>query len=477
MNSLMPRISEALRACVNPLSISGGQPSATRAHLDTALARLRSASSRRQLRTVRGVAAEVTRRTSGKAKHADIRLLTSAATSASSRRQLPPRAIVEDLLRPGGSTVYHFTPMQVPFLNPGAQTTALREQLIQALTEVLDRGHFILGPQVSALEQEIAAFVGAGHGIGMNSGSDALTLALRALDVGPGDEVITTPFTYIAPAESVIQVGARLVFADIDPRTFTLDLADVARRCTPRTKAIIPVHLFGQAAHLDALLPLARERGIRIVEDCAQAIGASWNGQGLGSAGDIGCFSFYPTKNLGADGDGGMCVTSDAALAKKLRMLRVHGIERRYFHDLHGYNSRLDEMQAAILRVKLPHLKRWTERRGAIAARYSAGLAGVPVELPMTAEGNSHCWHVYALRSERRDELQAHLAASGVPTLIYYPQPLHLQKCYADLGWQLGDFPVAETVSRTVLPLPMYPELEDAQVDHVIHSVREFYRA
>jgi dTDP-4-amino-4,6-dideoxygalactose transaminase len=365
--------------------------------------------------------------------------------------------------------------MQVPFLNPGAQTTALREQLIQALTEVLDRGHFILGPQVAALEQEIAAFVGAGHGIGMNSGSDALTLALRAVDVGPGDEVITTPFTYIAPAESVIQVGARLVFADIDPRTFTLDLDDVARRCTPRTKAIIPVHLFGQAANLDALLPLARERGIRIVEDCAQAIGASWQGQGLGSVGDIGCFSFYPTKNLGADGDAGMCVTSDAALAKKLRMLRVHGIERRYFHDLHGYNSRLDEMQAAILRVKLPHLKRWTERRGEIAARYSAGLAGVPVDLPVTSAGNTHCWHVYALRSERRDALQAHLAASGVPTLIYYPQPLHLQKCYADVGWKPGDFPVAEAVSRTILPLPMYPELEDAQVDHVIQSVRGFF--
>lgn len=365
--------------------------------------------------------------------------------------------------------------MQVPFLNPGAQTVALRAELIRAVTEVLDKGHFILGPNVAALEQEIAAYVGAAHGVGVNSGSDALTLALRALDVGPGDEVITTPFTYIAPAESVIQVGARLVFADIDPRTFTLDPADVARRITPRTKAIIPVHLFGQAANLDALLPLVRERGIRVIEDCAQAIGARWRDRGLGSVGDIGCFSFYPTKNLGADGDGGMCVTSDAALAKKLRMLRVHGIERRYHHDLHGYNSRLDEMQAAIVRVKLPHLDRWTDRRREIASRYSAGLAGLPLELPPTSEGNVHCWHVYAVLSDARDALQAHLANAGVPTLIYYPLPMHLQKCYADIGWKEGDFPVAESVSRRILPLPMYPELEDAQVDHVIASIRAFF--
>lgn len=365
--------------------------------------------------------------------------------------------------------------MQVPFLNPGAQTAALRAELIQAMTDVLDRGQFILGPQVGALEQEIAGLVGARFGIGVNSGSDALTLALRALEIGPGDEVITTPFTYIAPAESVIQVGARLVFADIDPRTFTLDPEDVARRCTARTKAILPVHLFGQAAPLDALLPLVRERRLRLVEDCAQAIGATWQGRGLGSVGDIGCFSFYPTKNLGADGDGGMCVTSDEALAKRLKMLRVHGIERRYFHDLHGYNSRLDEMQAAIVRVKLPHLASWTARRAAIAARYTAGLAGLPIELPVVAGGNTHCWHVYALLSDQRDALQSHMAANGVPTLIYYPLPLHLQKCYADVGWVEGDYPVAESVSKRVLPLPMYPELTDAQVDHVIEVIRSFH--
>jgi dTDP-4-amino-4,6-dideoxygalactose transaminase len=220
--------------------------------------------------------------------------------------------------------------MTIPFLNPGAQTPPLRSELLAAMTAVLDRGHFILGPNVAALEQEVAAFCGAKFGIGVNSGSDALTLALKALDIGPGDEVITSPFTYIAPAESVLQVGARLVFADIDPRLFTLDAADVARRITPRTRAILPVHLFGQAAPLGELLTLCEKHGLSLVEDCAQAIGATWNGAGLAGIGRIGCLSFYPTKNLGADGDGGMLLTQDEALAKKLKMLRVHGIERRY---------------------------------------------------------------------------------------------------------------------------------------------------
>jgi len=364
--------------------------------------------------------------------------------------------------------------MTIPFLNPGAQTAPLRSELLAAMTAVLDRGHFILGPNVTALEQEVATFCGARFGIGVNSGSDALTLALKALDIGPGDEVITTPFTYIAPAESILQVGAKLVFADIDPRLFTLDASDVARRITSRTKAILPVHLFGQAAPLTDLLPLCEKHGLSLVEDCAQAIGATWNGTGLAGIGRIGCLSFYPTKNLGADGDGGMMLTQDEALAKKLKMLRVHGIERRYHHDLHGYNSRLDELQAAILRVKLPHLAAWNARRAEIAARYTAGLAGLPVETPVTGPANSHVWHVYAVLTDRRDALQKHLEASGVPTLVYYPVPLHLQKCNADGGWKEGDYPVAESVSKRIQPLPMYPELTDAQVDHVIASIRAF---
>jgi len=364
--------------------------------------------------------------------------------------------------------------MNVPFLNLAAQHASLKDELLPAVERVLACGQYILGANVAALEQDIAARAGVKYGIGVNSGSDALTLALRALEIGPGDEVITTPFTYIAPAEAIHQMGARIVFADIDPRTFNLDPANVEKCITPRTKAVIPVHLFGQAAPMKELMALAEPRGIHIVEDCAQAIGAVHNGKPVGNFGRFGCFSFYPTKNLGADGDGGMVVTNDEALAGKLRMLRVHGIERRYFHDLHGYNSRLDEVQAAILRVKLTRLKHWNERRAEIAARYIAGLKTLPLELPATAPGNTHVFHVYAVLSSRRDELQEFLAGRGVPTIIYYPLPLHLQKVYADLGYRLGDFPVAESVSKTILPLPIYPELTDDQVKYVIEMLGQF---
>ena len=364
--------------------------------------------------------------------------------------------------------------MNVPFLNLAAQYASLKEELLPVIEKTLAGGHYILGPNVTALEQEIAAFTGTRFGIGVNSGSDALTLALKALDVGPGDEVITTPFTYIAPAESIYQMGAKIVFADIHPRTFNIDFADVARKITTRTKAIIPVHLFGQGAPLKELMSMAESNGIQIVEDCAQAAGATYEGKPLGGFGRMGCFSFYPTKNLGADGDGGMIVTNDEVLTKKLRMLRVHGIERRYFHDLHGYNSRLDELQAAILRVKLSRLNRWNARRAQIAGRYGAGLKDLSLELPATASGNSHVYHVYAVLTDRRDELQQFLAERGIPTIIYYPQPLHLQKVYADLKYRTGDFPVAERVSKRILPLPMYPELTDEQVDYVTHTVRQF---
>jgi dTDP-4-amino-4,6-dideoxygalactose transaminase len=365
--------------------------------------------------------------------------------------------------------------LTIPFLNLKAQHAALKSEILPAVEAALAGGHYILGPNVKAFEEEIAACTGTQHGIGVNSGSDALTLALRALDIGPGDEVITTPFTYIAPAESIHQMGAKIVFADIDPGTLCLEPKEVAHRITPRTKAIIAVHLFGQMADLAALRNLAAGRGIHVIEDCAQAIGARNATHHAGGCGVMGCFSFYPTKNLGADGDGGMVVTPDDALAKKLRMLRVHGIERRYYHDLHGFNSRLDELQAAILRVKLKHLDAWNDRRRAIARRYTAGFAGLPVITPVTAPGNHHVFHVYAIQTERRDELQQHLERAGVPTLIYYPLPLHLQKVYAGDGWREGDFPVAEAASKRILPLPMYPELTDAQADHVINSVRSFW--
>ncbi len=366
--------------------------------------------------------------------------------------------------------------MNVPFLNLGAQHDAIKNEVLPAVEKVLAGGHYILGPNVAAFEEEIAAFTNTRFGIGVNSGSDALTLALRALEIGPGDEVITTPFTYIAPAESIHQMGARIVFADIDPQTFNLDANAVARKLRPgKTKAIIPVHLFGQAAPIAEILSMAKDVNVHVVEDCAQAIGAGQGGKAVGSLGTAGCFSFYPTKNLGADGDGGMIVTQDEALARRLRMLRVHGIERRYFHDFHGFNSRLDEVQAAVLRVKLRHLPAWNERRREIARRYCEGLSSLPLELPVTASGNTHVFHVFALLSDQRDALQKFLADHGVPTLIYYPKPLHLQKVYAELGLQPGDFPIAESVSRRILPLPMYPELTDEQVDYVIAMVRKFH--
>jgi dTDP-4-amino-4,6-dideoxygalactose transaminase len=365
--------------------------------------------------------------------------------------------------------------MNVPFLNLAAQYESLKAELLPAVEKTLASGHYVLGPNVAALEQEVAAYTGTKFGVGVNSGSDALTLALRALDIGPGDEVITTPFTYIAPAESIHQVGAKIVFADIDPQTWNIDPQQIARKITPKTKAIIPVHLFGQAAPLDEIFALTKPRGIHVIEDCAQTIGATYKGKPVGSLGAIGCYSFYPTKNLGADGDGGMMVTQDEALAKKLKMLRVHGIERRYFHDLHGYNSRLDELQAAILRVKLPHLKRWNARRAEIARYYTQALKDLPLKFPITEKDNTHVFHVYALLSERRDALQKFMADKGVPTIIYYPQPLHLQNVYEDQGFKAGDFPVAEGISKQILPLPMYPELTKQHLDQVIGAILGFF--
>jgi dTDP-4-amino-4,6-dideoxygalactose transaminase len=365
--------------------------------------------------------------------------------------------------------------MQVPFLNLAAQYASLKEELLPVVEQTLASAHYILGPNVTALEQEIAAYTDTTFGIGVNSGSDALTLALRALDIQAGDEVITTPFTYIAPAESIHQMGARIVFADVDPKTFTIHPKEIARKLSPKTKALLPVHLFGQASPLDEILKLAVLHQLEVVEDCAQAIGAKYNGRSVGSFGRMGCFSFYPTKNLGANGDGGMIVTRDEGLAKKLKMLRVHGIERRYFHDLHGYNSRLDELQAAILRVKLKRLDGWNNRRAEIAALYTAAFKGLPLELPVTQAGSTHVFHVYAVLSDRRDALQQFLADKGIPTLIYYPRPLHLQKVYENLGYREGDFPVAEALSRRILPLPMYPELSDEQVDYVAATIRQFH--
>ena len=364
--------------------------------------------------------------------------------------------------------------MNVPFLNLAAQFEQIKSEAEKAVLDVLSGGHYILGKNVEALENEIASLCGVKYGIGVNSGSDALTLTLKAIDIKPGDEVITTPFTYIAPAESIYQMGAKIVFADIDERTFNIDPRDVAKKITKNTKAIIPVHLFGQPADLKAILSIVSGTNIKIVEDCAQAIGALYDGKPVGSFSVAGCISFYPTKNLGAAGDGGMIVTNDAVLASKLKMIRVHGISKRYHHDLHGYNSRLDEIQAAILRVKLKYLDRWNNRRIEIARKYTEGLKGLPIKTPVVMDNVKHVYHVYAILTDKRDALQDYLNARGISTIIYYPKPLHLQKVYENLGYKQGDLPVAEKISTQILPLPMYPELTDEQIEYVINTIRSF---
>ncbi|MGC8828688.1 MAG: DegT/DnrJ/EryC1/StrS family aminotransferase [Verrucomicrobiia bacterium] len=366
-------------------------------------------------------------------------------------------------------------PMNVPFLNLAAQFETIKDDLLPVIEKVLAKGHYILGNNVEEFEREIASFCNVKYAIGVNSGSDALTLSLKALGIKQGDEVITTPFTYIAPAEAIYQVGAKIVFCDIDEDTFNISPIEISKKITTKTRAIIPVHLFGQPVPMNELISLVKGTGIKIVEDCAQAIGAKYNGKSVGSFGTTGCFSFYPTKNLGAAGDGGMIVTDDSDLAQTIRMLRVHGISKRYHHDIHGYNSRLDELQAAILRVKLKYLNQWNARRIEIAQRYTCGLRGLPVKCPTILPETTHVFHVYAILSNRRDELQKYLEKQGIPTIIYYPKPLHLQKVYEDMGWKEGDFPVAESVAKKIMPLPIYPELSDEQVDYVIDSIRNFF--
>jgi dTDP-4-amino-4,6-dideoxygalactose transaminase len=371
--------------------------------------------------------------------------------------------------------------MAVPVLNLVAQYRTLREEIDQAIRGVVESGQFVLGPHVRGLEDEMAAAVGVPRAIAVASGTDALHLVFRALEVGPGDLVVTTPFTFIATATAVSYTGARPVFADIRPDSFTLDPAAVTECLAGRgpcalpagrLRAVVPVHLYGQPADMDALTRLARERGLAVVEDAAQAIGASYRGRPAGGLGEAAGFSFYPTKNLGAFGDAGMVTTSDGALAERVLRLRVYGGQQRYVHEELGFNSRLDEIQAAVLRAKLKHLGAWTERRRAIAARYREGLGGVGATLPVEAAGARHCYHQFAIRVSDRDGVQRRMAERGVATAVYYPVPLHRQPMYRDLGYRQGDFPEAERAAREVLCLPMYPELTEAQVDEVIEAVK-----
>jgi len=360
----------------------------------------------------------------------------------------------------------------IPYLDLRAQYHSIKQEIDSAIAGVLESSQFILGGEVAAFEQEFAEYCGAAHAIGVNSGTSALQLALLAAGIGPGDEVITVPFTFVATVAAIQYVGARPVFVDIDPVTFTMDVGQLEQAITNRTKALLPVHLYGHPADLDPIMGLARHYGLAVIEDAAQAHGALYKGMRAGSMGDLGCFSFYPGKNLGAYGEGGMVVTRNAEYANTIRMLRDWGQARRYYHDLQGFNYRMDGIQGAILRVKLRYLEQWTEARRARAAMYSTLLAGADVTPPVEMPYARHVYHVYAIRSAARDELARDLKANGIQTGIHYPIPVHLQKAYADPRYGRGRFPNAERAALEVLSLPIYPELTGGQVEFVCETIR-----
>ena len=367
-----------------------------------------------------------------------------------------------------------------PYLDLKAQYRSIREEVSEAIARVMESQHFILGKEVEQFEAEVAAKLGVRHAISCASGSDALVLAMMAAEIGPGDEVITSPFTFVATGGSIARVGATPVFVDIEPVTFNLSPAAVESAITQRTRAVLPVHLFGLSADMDRILQLAKEHSLCVIEDAAQAIGSQYKGRNVGPLGDFGCFSFFPSKNLGGAGDGGLITTEDPAMAAKLRMLRVHGSKKKYHHELLGMNSRLDELQAAILRVKLRHLDSWTEARRARAARYRElfDREGLSSSVTYPAEPGPDYYHVYnqfTIRCSARDDLREHLRNDGIPTEIYYPLPLHLQPAFAHLGYTSGQLPASESASREVLSLPTYPELSEAQQEQVVRSVAAFY--
>jgi dTDP-4-amino-4,6-dideoxygalactose transaminase len=367
---------------------------------------------------------------------------------------------------------------KVPLLDLRALHQPVRDEVLRAIARVVDSNAFILGEDVRKLEESVAQYCHTAHAVGCGSGSDALLLAMMALDIAPGDAVLTTPFSFFATAGSIVLAGATPVFVDIDPATYNMDplaLAETIRR-TPRARAIIPVHLFGACADMDPILEIARSRGCAVIEDGAQAIGAEYKGRRAQSMGDIGCLSFYPTKNLGAFGEGGMVLTGDDGLAQKLTALRVHGALQKYLHRWVGLNSRLDTLQAAVLRVKFEHLDGETAGRQKNAGRYQAGLAGMPVGLPEVAPYQTrHIYNQFVIRAAERDRLKAHLYDNGVGSDIYYPLPLHQQECFRGLGYRAGDFPESERAAREVLALPVHSALAEDDVDYVCAQIRAFY--
>lgn len=370
-------------------------------------------------------------------------------------------------------------PMMFPFLDLQAQFGTIRNEILTAVNKVFESQHFILGPEVHNFETEIAAFVGCRFAIGCASGSDALVLALMALGIGPGDEVITTPFTFGATVGSIARLHARPVFVDIDPVSYNIAPAKIPRAITRNTRAIMPIHLFGLMAEMDAILEVAKTAQVPIIEDSAQAIGASWDGHVAGTLGVIGCFSFFPSKNLGGAGDAGMATTSDAALADRLRILRVHGSRSKYSYEAVGMNSRLDSLQAAILRVKLRYLPTWTAARQRNARRYRTmfreNCLDRYIQMPEEEPRRNHVYNQFVIRTPERDALRRHLQSAGIPTEIYYPFPLHLEPAFAHLGYTKGDFPQAEAACREVLALPIFAELTEGDQASVVAAVADFY--
>jgi dTDP-4-amino-4,6-dideoxygalactose transaminase len=367
--------------------------------------------------------------------------------------------------------------MKIPMVDLVHQYQGIRKEMDMAIKNVLESGYFIMGPEVETFEQELADFCHVKYGIGCASGTEALQIALMAIGIGAGDEVITTPFTFVATVEVIVLFGARPVFVDIDKTTFCIDVSQIEKAVTEKTKAIIPVHLYGQAADMDPINTVAKKHHLTVIEDAAQAVGATYNNKPICGLGDMGCLSFFPSKNLGAYGDGGMVLTSDEEYAKQLRIIRNHGSAKRYHHTFLGLNSRLDAIQAAILRVKLKHLEAWNDARKDRAALYSELLSNSSVITPVTADSNGHVFHQYTLLVDDRDGLRDHLEKAGVATAVHYPIPLHLQPAYQNLGYKKGDFPIAEDLSEKVISLPMYPELKEEDIHYITNKIIEYTKS
>lgn len=370
--------------------------------------------------------------------------------------------------------------MQVPLLDLKAQYATIKDEVRQSVETVLESQHFIMGPQVKSLEEKVAAYTNSKYAIGCASGSDALLISLMAIDLKPGEEVITTPYTFFATAGAIARLNAKTVFVDIDPKTYNIDPALIEKAITKKTRAIIPVHLYGQSADMDPIMEIAKKHNLVVIEDGAQAIGTEYKGRRVGSIGHFGCFSFFPSKNLGGFGDGGMVTTNSDEYAERVRVLRVHGSKPKYYHKFVGMNSRLDTLQAAVIEVKLKYLDKWSAARKANTCWYNdaltkAGLVDRHLITPYEVPGGRHIYNQYIIRAKNRDGLMARFKEKGIGTEIYYPVPLHVQECFADLGYKAGDLPNSEAAAKETMALPIYPELTTEQKQYIVDTIKEFY--